>query len=51
MTMDNKTTIVVGGLAVVAFLGALYLLTRPKPESDVSFSQVATLVATVAAYY
>jgi hypothetical protein len=49
--MDHTTTLIVGGLGVLLILGAVYLLTRPAPKEDVSLEQVATLAATVAAYW
>ena len=49
--MDKDTTLIVFGLGVVAFLGALYFLSKPKPSNDVSWSQAATMVATVAEYW
>jgi len=50
--MDKETTLIVAILGVVALLGAVYLLTKPQPsQNDISISQAATLVATVAAMW
>jgi hypothetical protein len=51
--MDRDTTLIVGVLAVVAFLGALHYLTKPPPPAtnDVSLAQVGQLAAIVAEYW
>jgi hypothetical protein len=52
--MNDNTTLIVGGLAVVLILGALYIQSRPAPQaqsSDISAAQLVTLVATIAAYW
>jgi hypothetical protein len=49
--MDQDTTVVVVGLAVVALLGAIYLLTKPKPSNEPTLAQWASAAATVAAMW
>jgi hypothetical protein len=49
--MDETTTIILFGLAVVVLLAGVYLVTRPAPESDVSWDQIVDLGAKVASYY
>jgi hypothetical protein len=49
--MDETSTIILACLAGVVLLAGVYLVTRPAPQSDVSWNQLVDLGAKVASYY
>ena len=52
--MNDTTTLILAGMAVVLILGVIYLQNQTAPQQaapDISAAQLATLVATVAAYW